>query len=142
MRKHFEKFRVYLGLAYLLVITYLLFFAPFRDGTFTEINLIPFKTLYTDIEQMFTGSPSAHFIRFTVTSVIGNIILLLPIPILFNIRWKGVMKWTLIFGAPIIIELLQCLLQVGSADMDDVMFNAFGCWVGFRLNAKLFPPKY
>lgn len=133
-----KKIRFTIGVIYCICFIYLLFFATFRQGTNTDVNLIPFRTAYQDIKLFFTGSPSLHYIAFTLGTILGNFFLLLPIPILFDLHWSGIKKWGLIILLPILIEAIQYYFQVGSADMDDVILNALGFATGFWLRKKLF----
>lgn len=121
------------GVIYVIFFTYLLFFAGFRAGTTTEINLVPFRTTRILIIEHYNYSS-----WYMYAIILGNFLLLLPVPIIFSLDWKKFRKWSFIIGTPIIIELMQYAFQVGSADIDDVIFNAAGCAVGFWLRKRKF----
>ena len=131
MKRLNKNVRVALGVIYVIFFTYLLFFAGFRDGTSTEVNLIPFRTTRILIVEHYNYSS-----WYMYAMILGNILLLLPIPIIFSLDWRKARKWLFILGVPVAIEVLQYAFQVGSADIDDVIFNASGCAVGFWLRKR------
>jgi glycopeptide antibiotics resistance protein len=73
---------------------------------------------------------------FVMVGLVGNILLLLPVPIVFKLDWKKVKKWSFILLLPLAIECLQYLYQVGAADVDDYILNASGCAIGFWIHKK------
>ena len=137
MSSFFEKTRIYIGIVYVLLFIYLLFFATFRADTNTEINFIPFKTLFAEFKLVLTAPTSIEYNAYVIGGLFGNILLLFPIPIFFKLDFKGYRMWLFVIIIPLFIELMQYLLQVGSADIDDVILNAFGCWLGFKLSKRI-----
>lgn len=120
---------------YLILVCYLVFFGAFRQGTNTEVHYIPFETTYELV--------TAHWnqtVWWMYFSVLGNFLLLFPIPFLFRMRWGGWKSVLMIILIPLGIESTQYLLQVGSADIDDVIFNTLGFAAGFGVN-KLIKKK-
>src|SRR5690606_34591415 len=103
----------------------------------TDVNLIPFKSIVQSLEP-FSKNPSTEYILYVLIGVLGNFLLLLPIPILFKLDWSGALKWISILLLPVLIELIQFLFAVGSADIDDVLLNSSGFALGFWLRKRRF----
>lgn len=125
-----------LGVIYCLVFGYLLFAAPFRADTYTEINIVPFNTLYQDIQLAIMSPPSTQYVLFTFGAFLGNLFLLFPVPTLFQFSLKTKKLWFFALGIPILLELIQYAFQVGSADIDDVILNSTGAFLGARITRK------
>lgn len=125
------------SLFYLLGLIYLLFFAFFRSGTNTEVNLIPFKNIFSLTVYTFK---SGHGIWHWIINVPGNIIAFIPmaIPLSYFVRPRVsmVLFTFLIFLIPIFLELLQYFFQTGSCDVDDVILNVTGIFLGIFLVKK------
>ena len=139
MRKG-NSLRSILGGFYALLLIYLLLFAGFREGTNTDVHLIPFETTS---ELIIDHTRQAVWYLFF--SILGNLFIFLPFPFLFRMKWHGWSSFLLIIMIPATAELLQYLLQTGSADVDDVILNATGFGIGFwvrkKLDSKLSLPK-
>ncbi|MEZ4922309.1 MAG: VanZ family protein [Crocinitomicaceae bacterium] len=125
-----------IGICYVTLFVYLLYFAPFRSDTSTAVNLVPFKSISKDLYYVFIHGSSWEFIFFLCVGFFGKLFLLAPIPYFFDLNIKGYKKWLLVILTPIAIELFQFLLQAGSADIDDVFLNALGFYLGFELMKK------
>jgi glycopeptide antibiotics resistance protein len=119
------------GIFYLLLIAYLLFFASFREGTNTAVNLVPLRSISTDLYYIFLHGSSLEYILILIASLTGNLLILFPIPNLFKWMLKGGKKWVVVVMIPSLIEAIQYLLQSGSADIDDVILNGTGLYLGF-----------
>lgn len=105
----------------------------FFDFSFWEqnVNFIPFKTivLYLKAEHMNTS--------IAVNNLVGNFIILLPLglflPFLFKRCKKLTSVVTIVFITSFCIELIQFSLQIGMADIDDVIINTIGAMFGFAI---------
>lgn len=132
-----KKLVILISVLYLLVLTYLLFFAFFRDQTTTEVNLIPFKNIISLTVYTFT---SGHGIWHWIVNVPGNIIAFIPMALpIFLIRKSSKITLPLILfilALPIWIEMLQYIFQSGSADIDDVILNVIGIFCGISILKK------
>lgn len=91
-----------------------------------EANLIPFKGIY----EMIQGF-SMHSL---VNNILGNILLFLPFGILCPMTtvFEGE---TTIYGCltSVLIELLQYAFAMGAADIDDIILNTLGTFIGYKL---------
>ena len=92
-------------------------------------NFIPFKTIlpYLMGENGF---------MIGALNIIGNIALLVPFGFLLSLviaklKWKHVLLFSILSGS--LIEITQVLLHVGIFDIDDVILNGLGVWVGYWL---------
>lgn len=126
--------RKFLAIFYWAILIYLLFFAFFRQGTNTEINLIPFKSISELTYNIFVlGNDWTHWI----INVIGNIVVFIPIlpsmHIIFQKRISFLFAFLLGMILPILVEVLQYVFQIGSADIDDFILNFIGLMLGYFL---------
>jgi glycopeptide antibiotics resistance protein len=132
-----RNFLLTISIAYSATLIYLLFFAFFRENTTTEVNLIPFKNIFSLTVYTFT---SGHGIWHWVVNVPGNIIAFIPmaLPIfLIQKSYKITLPLLLcILILPMCIELLQYVFQSGSADIDDVILNVTGIFCGILIFKK------
>lgn len=133
-----------LFILYAVAISTLLFFDRPPRGIFSwefwmySVNLVPFKTIW---EFLTMNTPLNALINIG-----GNLIALMPlgvfIPFLFgksiNKTWKFVL---LMAGTVILIECLQLLANIGSADIDDVILNTVGATVSYIAYRKLVEPR-
>ncbi|MGE7624597.1 VanZ family protein [Viridibacillus sp. NPDC096237] len=96
-----------------------------------NVNFIPFKTivLYLKAEHMNTS--------IAVNNLVGNFSLLLPLGLLLPFLFKRCKRFTSVVAIAFItsfcIEIIQFALQVGMADIDDVILNILGAMFGFTI---------
>jgi glycopeptide antibiotics resistance protein len=94
-----------------------------------NISLIPFKTINSSIETFLRVGLTPSTINF-----IANIFVFIPlgfmIPLLLR-RSSFVRTITICFLVIIGIEIFQFIICLGSADIDDVILNMTGCFVGY-----------
>lgn len=138
-KKQVSLVRWLLGAAffiYLWLLFDLVFLSAYYGRANAEVlryqtyNLIPFKTIKNYISVM-NGKSGGQF----VTNVIGNIVAFMPLgflaPILFkSLRRMGVMVF-IAFALSLFIELTQGYLGVGVMDVDDLILNGFGGFLGY-----------
>ncbi|MGM0124914.1 hypothetical protein IGI37_002308 [Enterococcus sp. AZ194] len=97
-----------------------------------RVNLVPFDSIqsYLYIYEMGTRK-----LTFNV-NIWGNILMFLPLGIYVPlIRKKGSFFQTmcLLLGISVSIEVIQYLLILGSADIDDILLNVTGGFLGWLL---------
>lgn len=123
------------SILYIFLLIYLLFFAYFRQGTSTRVNIIPFKTIIGFFRDFYLP----HWWYWAI-NIPGNIVAFIPLPFIFKSFFgtinKPSTKFIVALLIPVFIELLQWLFQVGSSNIDDVILNIFGLYIGFRLVSK------
>lgn len=124
--------RICLGI-YTLSLLILLFFRPNEQvyGAAHTVNLVPFSTI-----SLFLSGNADPLVAFY--NLAANIALFVPFGIALN--WKRRNLLTL-FITPIftisLIELTQHLTNRGSLDIDDLLLNTLGFFIGY-----LFTPAF
>ncbi|NBD27257.1 VanZ family protein [Paenibacillus glycinis] len=125
---------VFIG--YLLVLLKILFLSRVsvselfntQRAAVRSINLVPFDT----IREYLSGS-SANLRRFASANVVGNILIFIPLGVYLTAlkRNKNVLaNLCLILALSLLVEIIQGLLGIGTADIDDVILNGLGGWIG------------
>lgn len=113
------------------MLIYLLFFAFFREGTNTDVNIIPF---YKIAQLTFYTFTTGHDFWHWFINVPGNILAFIPmaVPLQFYIQPKlsRIVFILLIILIPFLVEFLQYIFQRGSADIDDWILNVVGIYLG------------
>ena len=127
-----------LFLAYAMVMVYLLFLQrtpqPLPLKLYIELstNLTPFKTIRQQIRLLEGGA----LVRFAFVNLVGNVVMFVPMGLLPGI-WEKQRKfgWYVLTVALVIalIEALQLLTRLGSADIDDWLLNMLGSVIGFEI---------
>ncbi|TYP79343.1 VanZ family protein [Paenibacillus methanolicus] len=93
-----------------------------------SINLIPFYS----ISEFLSGS-SENLRRFASANVVGNIMIFIPLGgylSLFKNKARAVINLRIIVLASLIVEIIQGILGIGAADIDDLILNGLGGWLG------------
>ena len=94
------------------------------------MNLIPFAMIFSYVA-------SASFAYESIFYLIGNLLCFFPFGFYYRIYKRRFDKLRLIL-LPIIISLLieisQILFGMGDFDVDDIIMNAFGFYVGYFLS--------
>ena len=91
-------------------------------------NLIPFHSI---MEYLSGGSENLQ--RFAFGNVVGNIAIFVPLGVylpLFKKNKKVLAALLPIFIISVLVELLQWLFGIGAADVDDIILNGLGGWIG------------
>lgn len=94
----------------------------------SSINLIPFNSI---IEFVFGGSEAAQ--RFSFANVVGNIAIFIPLGVYFQLFKKDtrvIINLLYIFIVSLAVEIIQGLLGIGTADIDDIILNSLGGCIG------------
>ena len=132
--------------AYFIIVFLLLFYqvgSTERESYFKSrtIHLIPFESTYHSLKLAITnnfGAPhKAHYRYITGRNIIGNILLFLPWGFLAPLTFynfqslRRVIFYTIVLS--VCAELLQFILVIGVADVDDVIFNTIGALIGFNI---------
>ncbi|MCB2310428.1 VanZ family protein [Clostridium tagluense] len=112
-----------------------------------SINVVPVFNTIKDISRASQQPEMKDFmIKFWIKNILGNMLLLFPFGLLLPILWKkfGNMKKTLLYSFlfTLGIEIIQLLsYYVGnigrSFDIDDIILNTFGAWIGYMFYKKI-----
>lgn len=96
---------------------------------YLNVNFIPFKTI------VFYLNGDRVNLDVSVNNLVGNLILLLPLGLLLPFMFKRCQKLSSVvaiaFITSLLIEVIQFVLQIGMADIDDVILNSLGAILGY-----------
>lgn len=125
--------RIFAGLlfAYTLIMVYLLFLQR-TPSDHASYNYIPLDTIRHQIGLLHTGA----FARFAFINLAGNVVMFIPLGLLPGVWEKqrrfGIYLLTVALAIAL-VELLQLLTMLGSADIDDWLLNMIGAVIGFEI---------
>lgn len=125
-----KKFYKIIILPYTLFLLYLMFFGMGRFQM--EHNVIRIKPILSTIyfiEETF-------LLKDIFTIVVGNLIMFIPFGFLGWVfpRLKDLKSLTIDFVSVIVIvEALQYFSRLGVFDIDDIILNTFGVYLGFQI---------
>jgi glycopeptide antibiotics resistance protein len=100
-----------------------------------SINIIPFQSV---MQYFATGSETVK--SFAFGNVVGNILMFIPLGVYLPLLRKDKRAATallFIFIVSLSVEIVQGVLGIGTADIDDIILNTLGGWIGI-LGYKLF----
>lgn len=109
-----------------------------KAHSFQSINLIPFHTITAYL---------AHGGFISLVNVLGNIVLFIPLGIyltLFNPNKRIVINTLWIVLMSVTAEILQYTFKVGATDIDDILLNGLGGFLGiiiYKILYKVFKNK-
>ncbi len=104
-------------------------FSAGRGEITRAYNFIPFKTIYEYFATRFN-------IWIALMNVVGNIALFVPLGMylqVFRKRKKILPCVALACAISVGVEILQFILGIGAADIDDVLLNTLGALLGILL---------
>lgn len=121
---------------YLVILFGLLFM---KAHSISSINIVPFHSIGS-----YLFSDDKLLRTFAFSNVAGNIILFVPLGVYLPlfIREKSILKnvlWIILMSA--FAEILQFVFRVGASDVDDVILNGFGGFIGviaYKILLKMF----
>lgn len=128
-------------LAYCALMLWLLFgrdkYEP-GDGYWEQMrqnmNLTPFATIRLYL-YVLKNPGLAHLIPHAVVNLAGNVVMFVPLGAFLPAVWPNMRKWwkTVLCTALAIvaIEVVQLFTLVGSCDVDDLLLNVVGVWMGY-----------
>ena len=126
-----------LFIAYLVLLSYFLFFAenmgrsPDARASYSY-NLVPFKEI-----RRFIVYRDILGYRAVFLNIFGNVAAFLPFGFFLPEIWRQVGRWyttiALSFPTSLCIELMQLVTKVGSFDVDDLLLNTIGGYLGYLL---------
>ncbi len=97
---------------------------------FRSYNIVPFRSILEFAKLMLDGYFSRSF-----DNLVGNILVFAPLGYFLPLLHKKCRDWkrvaSLAFLVSVSFEVLQYVLYLGSADVDDVLLNLSGALAGF-----------
>ncbi|MBR4027415.1 MAG: VanZ family protein [Lachnospiraceae bacterium] len=120
---------------YLLVLGYVLFFAEYLGRTEHPEGYRYNLTLFSEIGRFYRVGIQRHSWSLFLWNVCGNIAVFIPfgifMPMLFR-RCKNIIFTVLLsFELSLFVEVIQLITHVGIFDVDDILLNTFGGFLGF-----------
>ncbi|MGN7165754.1 VanZ family protein [Paenibacillus cellulositrophicus] len=123
----------------IVVYTFLLLYWMFlgfgrSPGSSFHYNVIPLRTIRLYIQYGWTMSP-----KIWIINLFGNMAVFVPFGLLLPLLIQKLQSWlvlTAVFVSSIlVVEWAQMLLRVGSFDVDDVILNTAGVWIGWLISS-------
>ncbi|WP_258166497.1 VanZ family protein [Paenibacillus sp. PCH8] len=115
---------------YTLIMCNLLFVSGRAPGPNYQYNLAPFETirpLLLERERYNTDT--------WVKNLFGNIVLFIPLgiwmPWLFRKCRRFLSFTSIVVMVLLAVEVTQLIARVGSFDVDDIILNTIGAWIGY-----------
>lgn len=127
-----HKFLLYFVFVLYLVILFAILFRTSHSSR--TIRLVPFATI---IDFLLRGKGS---LSFTMSNLLGNIILFVPLGIyldLFHHGKRGNRSVFLVFLTSLLVEIIQFTFKIGVGDIDDIILNTLGGYIGSRIHRNL-----
>jgi len=112
-----------------------------------SINVIPVFNTIKDVSISFQQQGMQNYmIKFWLKNILGNMLLLFPFGLLLPILWRkfnnirNTLLYSFLFS--LAVEVIQLLsYYVGnmgrSFDIDDIILNTFGAWIGYIFYRKV-----
>lgn len=140
------SWRVILLVLWIVVLTYFLFFAEVfgRNGVVKDFsyNYIPFKEILRYLTKTrYFGA------KIVLINVVGNILCFMPFGFFFAsiIRYPAKhAAWNVTFVSAALsglVEFIQFVSRTGCCDIDDVILNTFGGFLGYVVFSVFFFTK-
>lgn len=147
------KREIVLGLFYVYILCFIgitlfpLFISWTGQAGNSSINLVPVFRTVNDVSSSFQQPEMQNFmIKFWIKNIFGNILLLFPFGVMLPILWRkfnnirNTLLYSFLFSLG--IEIIQLLsYYVGnwgrSFDIDDIILNTFGAWIGYIFYKKI-----
>ena len=102
---------------------------------YRSMNLVPFKTIIPYL----TGSARVNF-SVIIENLLGNLLLFLPLGFYMQVlsgRIRLLLRIMIVLSVPLLVEVLQYITGIGSADIDDVILNFVGGMAGMAVCSVL-----
>ena len=106
---------------------------PWEEFIRTSFNLVPFRTI-RQMLRLLDGRPLLA--RFALINLAGNVVMFVPLgllPALWQRQRKFGWYFLTVAGAILLVELVQLVTTLGSADIDDWCLNMLGAIAGYGI---------
>ena len=106
-----------------------------RPGPYTDrLNLRPLETIKL-LWPMLLGQYGPALQRFAIVNLAGNVAVFVPAGLFLPLLWPAMRRWWRFLLVAVFsiaaIECLQLVLRLGSCDIDDLLLNVPGAFMGF-----------
>ena len=131
--KH-KRFILILFIAYLLLLSYFLFFSEAMGRVGTEAQYRYNLTLFREIKRFYKYRELLGYKAFFL-NVFGNVIAFIPFGMLIPKLLPRFSNWfwvtLLAFEFSLCVEVVQLCFKLGSFDVDDLLLNTIGGFIGY-----------
>ncbi|OMD43123.1 hypothetical protein BSK52_05230 [Paenibacillus odorifer] len=97
-----------------------------------QYNLVPLRTV-----SLYFNLDNGLSLINRLVNLLGNVVVFIPFGFLWPLVKTRSISWLRIslYAVPciLLLECLQLLLHVGSFDIDDLLLNMLGVWIGYGL---------
>lgn len=130
LRARLETVVICAVFALYVVFALKLLFLSRPPGSERSFNLVPFASISS---YLFGGSTGVS--RFAFGNLAGNVLLFIPLGAYLSMRAKSTVPRTMLTVAltSVAVEILQGVFAVGASDIDDVILNCLGGFVGVQV---------
>lgn len=127
-----------LSVAYVLFLVYLFLVwgrgpifqeLPISEYAKTYVNVIPFKTTVEQLRNLNAGLINTEIV---LANTLGHILAFFPMGALLALAYERTRQKHLLLVSffSLLLELIQLVLHIGSFDVDAIIFNVVGYFVG------------
>ena len=127
-----------LSVAYVLFLVYLFLVwgrgpifqeLPISEYEKTYVNVIPFKTTVEQLRNLNAGLINTEIV---LANTLGHILAFFPMGALLALAYERTRQKHLLLVSffSLLLELIQLVLHIGSFDVDAIIFNVLGYFVG------------
>lgn len=127
-----------LSVAYVLFLVYLFLVwgrgpifqeLPISEYAKTYVNVIPFKTTMEQLRNLNAGLINTEIV---LANTLGHILAFFPMGALLALAYERTWQKHLLLVSffSLLLELIQLVLHIGSFDVDAIIFNVLGYFVG------------
>ena len=127
-----------LSVAYVLFLVYLFLVwgrgpifqeLPISEYAKSYVNVIPFKTTVEQLRNLNAGLINTEIV---LANTLGHILAFFPMGALLALAYERTRQKHLLLVSffSLLLELIQLVLHIGSFDVDAIIFNVLGYFVG------------
>ena len=102
---------------------------PLSEYAKTYVNVIPFKTTVEQLRNLNAGLINTEIV---LANTLGHILAFFPMGALLALAYERTRQKHLLLVSffSLLLELIQLVLHIGSFDVDAIIFNVLGYFVG------------
>ncbi|MDK8190741.1 VanZ family protein [Paenibacillus sp. UMB7766-LJ446] len=119
-----------MAVLYMLIMGNLLFVNGRTPGVNYQYNLVPLETI-----KPLLFERDRYHTEAWVKNLFGNIVLFIPLGIWIPWLFRRCRKFWPFTGVVVLllfaVEVTQLITRLGSFDVDDIMLNTVGAWIGY-----------
>ena len=141
MKKLLQILLVTVFLFYIAFLILILFYRSnrgadvgIREYLYFYSNLVPFHTIVSYIKSFMEGKINSNLVY---RNIFGNLFLFAPLSMFMCVFFKKTKVFLknaiFIFLCVLFAEFFQMIFRVGSFDVDDIILNMLGAFVGFSV---------